>query len=97
MARAGHERHERPVFPRHALRTLPAYPRQGRHSVPIQNHFAIIVDLKCRSESRFGTLWFAGQGRFRFHRKVARWTFPIWLYVSVTGMVVYLLLTSYKS
>lgn len=26
------------------------------------------------------------------HRKIARWTFPIWLYVSVTGVVVYLLL-----
>lgn len=26
------------------------------------------------------------------HRKVARWTFPIWLYVSVTGVLVYLLL-----
>jgi uncharacterized membrane protein YozB (DUF420 family) len=28
----------------------------------------------------------------RRHRKIARWTFPIWLYVSVTGVVVYLLL-----
>ena len=26
------------------------------------------------------------------HRKIARWTFPIWLYVSITGVVVYLLL-----
>jgi uncharacterized membrane protein YozB (DUF420 family) len=26
------------------------------------------------------------------HRKIARWTFPIWLYVSVTGVVVYLML-----
>jgi uncharacterized membrane protein YozB (DUF420 family) len=26
------------------------------------------------------------------HRKIARWTYPIWLYVSVTGVVVYLLL-----
>jgi putative membrane protein len=26
------------------------------------------------------------------HRKLARWTFPIWLYVSVTGVVVYLML-----
>jgi uncharacterized membrane protein YozB (DUF420 family) len=27
-----------------------------------------------------------------WHRKLAKWTFPIWLYVSVTGVVVYLLL-----
>jgi len=45
----------------------------------------------------FVTLWFAGQGQFPFHRKVARWTFPIWLYVSVTGVVVYLLLRGYSS
>ncbi len=28
----------------------------------------------------------------RFHRKIAWWTFPIWLYVSITGVVVYALL-----
>jgi putative membrane protein len=26
------------------------------------------------------------------HRRIARWTFPIWLYVSVTGVIVYLML-----
>jgi putative membrane protein len=31
-------------------------------------------------------------GRFRQHRAIARWTFPIWLYVSVTGVLVYVLL-----
>ena len=30
--------------------------------------------------------------RYRQHRAVARWTFPIWLYVSVTGVLVYVLL-----
>ena len=29
-------------------------------------------------------------GRFTLHKKVARWTFPLWLYVSVTGVLVYL-------
>ena len=32
------------------------------------------------------------RGRYPQHRKVARWTFPIWLYVSVTGVLVYILL-----
>jgi uncharacterized membrane protein YozB (DUF420 family) len=32
------------------------------------------------------------QGRYPQHRRIARWTFPIWLYVSVTGVVVYLML-----
>ena len=32
------------------------------------------------------------KGDFARHRKIARWTLPIWLYVSVTGVVVYLML-----
>jgi uncharacterized membrane protein YozB (DUF420 family) len=31
-------------------------------------------------------------GRFAGHRSIARWTLPIWLYVSVTGVLVYVLL-----
>jgi len=31
-------------------------------------------------------------GRYAMHRRIARWTLPIWLYVSVTGVVVYLML-----
>jgi uncharacterized membrane protein YozB (DUF420 family) len=38
------------------------------------------------------TLVLAALGRFERHRRVARWTFPIWIYVSVTGVVVYLML-----
>ena len=38
------------------------------------------------------TLYRAWQGRFVRHRQVARWTLPIWLYVSVSGVVVYLML-----
>ncbi|HEY0308722.1 MAG TPA: DUF420 domain-containing protein [Acidobacteriaceae bacterium] len=37
------------------------------------------------------TFFFALTGRFPAHRKLARWTFPIWLYVSVTGVIVYLM------
>ena len=32
------------------------------------------------------------KGKFDRHRAIARWTLPIWLYVSVTGVVVYLML-----
>jgi uncharacterized membrane protein YozB (DUF420 family) len=32
------------------------------------------------------------KGKFASHVKIARWTLPIWLYVSVTGVVVYLML-----
>jgi uncharacterized membrane protein YozB (DUF420 family) len=32
------------------------------------------------------------RGRFDTHRRIARWTWPLWMYVSVTGVVIYLLL-----
>ncbi len=32
------------------------------------------------------------RGDFGKHRAIARWTFPLWLYVSVTGVIVYLML-----
>jgi putative membrane protein len=38
------------------------------------------------------TLWRALKGKFEIHKKLARWVFPIWLYVSVTGVIVYLML-----
>jgi putative membrane protein len=38
------------------------------------------------------TLSFALRGRFDRHKRIARWTLPIWLFVSVTGVVVYWML-----
>lgn len=38
------------------------------------------------------TLWLGIRGRVERHRRWARITFPIWVYVSVTGVLVYLLL-----
>lgn len=32
------------------------------------------------------------KARYAQHRRIARWTFPIWLYVSITGVLVYVLL-----
>ena len=41
------------------------------------------------------TLFFALSNRFAIHRRLARVTFPIWLYVSVTGVVVFAFLKTY--
>ncbi len=41
------------------------------------------------------TFFFSLSGRFASHRQLARYTFPIWLYVSVNGVVVYVMLASY--
>jgi putative membrane protein len=37
------------------------------------------------------TLWRALRGNFHEHRRIARWTWPLWMYVSVTGVIVYLM------
>ncbi len=37
-------------------------------------------------------LWLGTKERFAKHRRIARWGFPIWMYVSVTGVVIYLML-----
>jgi uncharacterized membrane protein YozB (DUF420 family) len=38
------------------------------------------------------TVSFAATRKWRQHRTIARWTFPLWLYVSVTGVVIYWML-----
>jgi uncharacterized membrane protein YozB (DUF420 family) len=32
------------------------------------------------------------RARYELHKKIARWTWPVWMYVSITGVVIYLLL-----
>ena len=40
----------------------------------------------------FITFFHALKGRFEKHKRMARWTWPLWLYVSVTGVLIYFLL-----
>jgi putative membrane protein len=40
----------------------------------------------------FTTFYFAATKNFTSHKKLARYTFPVWMYVSVTGVLVYLIL-----
>ncbi|NDB95873.1 MAG: DUF420 domain-containing protein [Verrucomicrobia bacterium] len=37
-------------------------------------------------------VWFAIRGNFEVHKKLTRWVWPVWMYVSVTGVLVYLML-----
>ena len=47
---------------------------------------ALVVPLVIMTLSR------ALRGRFDRHRAIARWTYPVWMYVSVTGVVIYFML-----
>ena len=42
------------------------------------------------------TFFLSLTGRFPAHRRLARWTYPIWLYVSVSGVAVYAMLAAYR-
>ena len=42
------------------------------------------------------TFFFSLTGRFPLHKKIARFTYPIWLYVSVTGVIVYAMLAAWR-
>jgi len=41
------------------------------------------------------TLYFALTNQFHRHKRLARWTLPIWLYVTITGVLVYVLISPY--
>lgn len=40
-------------------------------------------------------IYFALSGDISAHKKIVKWTYPIWLYVSVTGVIVYLMIAPY--
>lgn len=42
------------------------------------------------------SFFFAFAGKFSLHRKISKWTFPLWIYVSVTGVVIYFMLKIYS-
>lgn len=50
---------------------------------------AVIVPLALFTITR------SWRGEFSKHKKIARWTLPLWLYVTITGVVVYLMISPY--
>ncbi len=82
----------------HFFRTDTHFPGQG---IVRPIYFSILISHITLSVIALplilAALWYALRGRFQFHRRIARWTFPIWLYVSVTGVVVYFFLRAYTS
>jgi putative membrane protein len=41
------------------------------------------------------SFYFAFAGKFQTHRRISRYTFPVWMYVSVTGVVIFFILNAY--
>ena len=59
-------------------------------------YFAILVSHSVLAATvpflALGTVYLGLKGRLERHRRLARWTLPIWLYVSITGVLVYWML-----
>ena len=59
-------------------------------------YFTILIShtvlAACVAPMALVTVWRAWKGLFERHRRLARITLPLWLYVSVTGVIVYLML-----
>jgi uncharacterized membrane protein YozB (DUF420 family) len=71
---------------------FPAYPpsaaRYGYYAL-LASHIVLAALVPFLA---IGTIWLGLADRRRAHIRLAWWTFPIWLYVSITGVIVYLLL-----
>ena len=70
-------------------------PFTGRGAVRTA-YFAVLISHTalaiCTLPLVLRTLYLGLRRRDEKHRRIARWTFPIWLYVSATGVVVYVML-----
>ena len=77
-----HATHLATVFPGHGAAAWVYYPI-------LITHIALAVAVVPLALT---VLYRAWKRDFARHRRLARWTFPIWLYVSVTGVVVYWML-----
>ena len=80
----------------HAIHGDTHFPGQGAvrtiyFSILVSHIFLSVVALPLV----LTTLFFSLSGRFAMHRRVARITFPIWLYVSITGVIVFIFLKIY--
>ena len=80
----------------HALHEESRFPGQGLVR-PI--YFFILISHICLSVVSLpmvlSSLFLGLTRRFEVHKKVARWTFPLWLYISVTGVLIVLFLKAY--
>ena len=92
LFRFSHQLHREP----HAARghDFPR-PRPGAHAVPFILGSHVILSVVALPMVL--TTFFSLTGRFAMHRRIASLTFPIWLYVSITGVVVFVFLKVYAS
>ncbi len=70
------------LYPRHASLRMVYLPLLASHILLATVSLPLVLV----------TFFFSLTGRIPQHRRIARWTFPLWLYVSVTGVLTYVML-----
>ena len=83
---AGYLTHKFTVGPR--LFPMQGWPRVLYFSILIPHTILAMVNLPFI----LAAVWFAITGKFESHKKITRWLWPSWMFVSVTGVLVYLML-----
>ena len=83
---AGYLLHKFTVGPK--LFPMQGWPRFVYLSILIPHTFLAMVNLPFI----LAALWFAFTGKFESHKRITRWLWPSWMFVSVTGVLVYLML-----
>lgn len=80
----------------HALHGDTQFPHQGAVRTVYLSILASHIFLSVVALALVLTTFFLSlSGRFAMHRRIARFTFPIWLYVSITGVIVFAFLRAY--
>ena len=80
----------------HSLAPSTSYGGEGW--IKIIYYFILITHIVLAAPTVFLALFTMVRGlkmQVERHRKIARWTMPIWLYVSITGVLVYLMISPY--
>ena len=83
---AGYLTHKFTVGPK--LFPMQGWPRTVYFSILIPHTILAVVNLPFI----LAAIWFAFTGKFEKHKKITRWLWPSWMFVSVTGVLVYLML-----
>jgi len=83
---AGYLTHKFTVGPK--LFPMQGWPRALYFSILIPHTILAMVNLPFI----LAAVWFAITGKFESHKKITRWLWPSWMFVSITGVLVYLIL-----
>jgi uncharacterized membrane protein YozB (DUF420 family) len=83
---AGYLTHKFTVGPK--LFPMQGWPRWVYFSILIPHTILAVVNLPFI----LAAIWFAIHGKFEKHKKITRWLWPSWMFVSITGVLVYLML-----